>query len=65
MLGIDSAAPGFAKVRVEPHIGALERVWGRVPHPKGMIEVEAKKVPAGLEVKVAAPAGVEVEVIKG
>ena len=65
VLGVDSAAPGFAKVRVEPHIGALEGVRGKVPHPKGMIEVEVKKGPAGIDVKVAAPAGVEVEVIRG
>jgi hypothetical protein len=39
VLGVDSAAPAFSKVRVEPHLGSLTRVTGSVPHPKGAIEV--------------------------
>lgn len=39
VLGVDSAAPGFARVSVRPHLGKLRSVAGAVPHPKGMVEV--------------------------
>jgi len=39
VLGVDSAAPGFARVRVAPHPGRLGIFDGKVPHPKGMVEV--------------------------
>ncbi len=37
VLGIDSDAPGFAVVKIEPHPGNLKNVRGEVPHPNGMI----------------------------
>ncbi len=40
VLGIDSDAPGFARVKIEPHPGALTNVAGEVPHPNGKISVE-------------------------
>jgi hypothetical protein len=39
VLGVDSAAPGFHRIRVRPNLGKLTRVAGVVPHPKGLIEV--------------------------
>ena len=39
VLGVDSAAPGFSRVSVRPHLGKLNSAAGSVPHPKGMIEV--------------------------
>jgi hypothetical protein len=42
VLGVDSAAPGFARVRIRPHLGALKFVAGSVPHPKGMIDVQVE-----------------------
>jgi hypothetical protein len=39
VLGIDSDAPGFAKVRIEPHLGKLTNVGGEIPHPNGKIAV--------------------------
>jgi len=39
VLGVDSAAPGFRRVVVRPHLGKLMRASGTVPHPKGLIEV--------------------------
>lgn len=38
LLGIDSNAPGFKSIRIEPHLGTLTRATGKMPHPKGMIE---------------------------
>ena len=39
VLGIDSDAPGFKKVRIEPHLGKLTDVGGEIPHPNGKIAV--------------------------
>jgi hypothetical protein len=54
VLGVDSAAPGFARVRVAPHPGKLSAYSGAVPHPKGMVEVALEsgtatvKLPPGI-----------------
>jgi alpha-L-rhamnosidase len=39
ILGIDSDAPGFAKVKIEPHLGMLKKIQGEIPHPRGKIDV--------------------------
>jgi len=44
-LGIEPAAPGFAKIRIAPSPGALTQVQGRMPHPAGghiVVSIEAK-----------------------
>ncbi|MFD3003557.1 alpha-L-rhamnosidase C-terminal domain-containing protein [Pontibacter toksunensis] len=40
VLGIDSDAPGFSKVRITPHLGDLKEASGTIPHPKGQIKVK-------------------------
>lgn len=40
VLGIDSDAPGFNSIRIEPHPGNLKKLSGKMPHPKGFIEVD-------------------------
>jgi alpha-L-rhamnosidase len=40
ILGIDSYAPGFAKVKIEPHLGSLKTASGEIPHPNGKVAVE-------------------------
>lgn len=42
VLGVDSDAPAFAKVKIEPHLGELKEVEGVVPHPQGEIQVQYK-----------------------
>lgn len=37
VLGIDSDAPGFGIIKIEPHLGSLTKVKGEIPHPKGKI----------------------------
>jgi alpha-L-rhamnosidase len=37
LLGIDSDAPGFSKVKIEPHLGDLKKASGEIPHPQGTI----------------------------
>lgn len=39
VLGIDSDAPGFAKIKIEPHLGTLKNISGAIPHPNGNIAV--------------------------
>lgn len=39
VLGIDTDAPGFNKIRIEPQLGALKKAEGTMPHPKGEIKV--------------------------
>lgn len=60
VLGVDSAAPGFNKVRIKPHLGKLEQASGTVPHPRGPIRVSIRKGPGGLEIQASGPAGLEI-----
>lgn len=39
VLGIDSDAPGFGKIKVEPHLGSLTKASGEMPHPNGKVVV--------------------------
>lgn len=39
VLGIDSDAPGFVKVKIEPHLGTLKNISGEIPHPNGKLSV--------------------------
>jgi len=64
VLGVDSIAPGFARVQVKPHLGPLNEVSGVVPHPKGEIRVRARRVGGELQVEVSAPAGVEYTIVR-
>ncbi len=43
VLGIDSDAPGFTKVKIEPHLGTLNNINGEIPHPKGKVAVQYLK----------------------
>jgi len=38
--GIEPASPGFATVRIAPHLGALPSLSASFPHPQGEIKVE-------------------------
>jgi hypothetical protein len=40
VLGIDSDAPGFGKIKIEPHLGTLTKVSGEIPHPNGKVKVD-------------------------
>ncbi len=42
ILGIDSDAPGFSKVKIEPHLGDIKEIGGEMPHPNGNIKVSYK-----------------------
>jgi len=38
LLGIDSDAPGFRKVRISPNLGKMTNISGSMPHPDGEIK---------------------------
>ena len=40
IVGVEPMEPGYARVRIAPHLGNLHRVKAVIPHPKGKIEVE-------------------------
>lgn len=39
LLGIDTDAPGFSKVKIEPHLGSITNISGSIPHPNGTVAV--------------------------
>ncbi|MBN1445383.1 MAG: alpha-L-rhamnosidase [Candidatus Omnitrophica bacterium] len=57
--GISPAEPGFKSVRIEPHLGPLERVEGSMPHPYGNIKVKVKKVCGGISAEITLPKGLD------
>ena len=56
--GVEPASPGFATVRVEPHLGHLTRAEGVVPHPNGEIRVAFERVGDALNARITLPEGV-------
>jgi alpha-L-rhamnosidase len=57
VLGIDSDAPGFATVKITPHLGDLKKAEGKIPHPKGLIEVKYSTTKNGLTAEITLPEG--------
>jgi alpha-L-rhamnosidase len=45
--GINAAEPGFRSVRIEPFLGDLKTVSGKMPHPLGEVSVQFVKTPTG------------------
>lgn len=58
VLGISSSAPAFREVAVAPHLGRLEKIGGRMPHPQGMIEVSYRRAGGRLEARITLLGGV-------
>lgn len=56
ILGIDTDAPGFTKVKIEPHLGALETISGEMPHPLGAIAARYSKAGNQWSVDIDLPA---------
>ncbi|MDQ8184384.1 alpha-L-rhamnosidase C-terminal domain-containing protein [Pelagicoccus sp. SDUM812002] len=55
LLGIDSVAPGWKKVRVEPHLGELKEASGSIPHPLGTLSVSYREVNGLWVVRIELP----------
>lgn len=58
LLGIDSAAPGFSKVVIKPHLGSIETIKGEMPHPSGLISVSYMVKKEKLAAEILLPQGV-------
>ncbi len=58
VLGIDSAAPGFKKVRINPSPGYLKEASGSIPHPNGEVSVSFRVGDAGrISAEIELPEG--------
>jgi alpha-L-rhamnosidase len=58
LLGIDSDAPGFKKVKIEPHLGTLKKAYGKIPHPEGEIETDYKYENGKWKINIIIPGNV-------
>jgi alpha-L-rhamnosidase len=61
VLGVESLAPGFRRVLIQPHLGKLARASGTIPHPKGEISVRFDLRDAKPSAQIVLPAGVDGE----
>lgn len=60
LLGIESMAPGFRKVKIKPALGDLKEVAGSIPHPLGEIKVAYRLDRAGKgQATISLPEGTE------
>lgn len=58
LCGITPAAPGFSKVNIQPQLGELKEVSGKLPHPQGDILVDLeRKGTQGVQGSITLPAG--------
>ena len=53
--GIEPATPGFASVRIAPHLGPLPSLQASYPHPQGIIQIEYRRHGDSLDARVALP----------
>jgi hypothetical protein len=64
VLGVRPATAGFRTVRIAPTLGPLRRAEGRVPHPRGDIDISLEREgAAGLRATVTLPPGVSGELV--
>ena len=56
--GVEPASAGFKTVRIEPNLGPLRHVTGRVAHPLGAIEVRFNRDRDHLDGDITLPAGI-------
>ena len=61
--GIRPKAPGFATVRIEPHLGKLHHLVAAVPTPKGMVEVRYESSGSGVSTGIHLPADLTGELV--
>ena len=57
LLGIDSDAPGFTSIKVEPHPGELKDIKGEMPHPNGKITASYRLEGGQWKISIGLPPG--------
>jgi hypothetical protein len=55
ILGIDSDAQGFSKVKIEPHLGNLTQIKGEIPHPQGKIVCDYSQIGKQWKIQIESP----------
>jgi hypothetical protein len=76
VLGVQPLAPGFARVKIEPHPGNLHWARGRIPTPYGLIDIAWERpeggalkltatVPEGIRVETGEDEGRQVKIVRG
>ena len=58
LLGIDSDAIAFKKVKIEPHLGNITKIGGTMPHPDGEIKVSYNVNRGTMNAEITLPASV-------
>ena len=53
--GIEPATPGFATVRITPHLGDLSSLTAAYPHPEGLIEVNYQRHEKRIDATITLP----------
>ena len=61
--GLKPAEPGFKTVRIEPHLGSLDRLNAAFPHPRGEITVSYRRLGSDIGASVALPSGLTGELV--
>lgn len=56
--GVKPASPSFGKVLIEPYLGSLNKVEGKIPHPNGIITVTLAKDGNKINAEVELPEGI-------
>lgn len=57
--GIEPAAPGFKKIKIEPHLGSLAWIEATMPHPNGIISFSIRQKGNQLSGTIILPSGIE------
>lgn len=61
--GIEPSAPGFAAVRIAPHLGDLKTLDAAMAHPAGLIEARYVQGPQRLQARIKLPNGLSGEFV--
>ena len=56
VLGVQPAAPGFAKISVNPHLGSLRRLSAAVPMPRGTLLIKMELAGGVWRIEIDTPA---------
>lgn len=59
VLGIDSDAVAFKKVRIQPHLGDIKEIGGTMPHPAGSISVHYRIKGKKLHAEITLPEDID------
>lgn len=55
VLGIESDAPGFKRIKIEPHLGSITRIGGQIPHPNGNVIVHYEMKNSKWKINISLP----------